>query len=578
MDLASDAIQSIVHPTAAFPPSLEADHQAAAGAAQPAWEDSQLNPRNRIDSLDYPPTPLWRIDGCTGLGTQFYTVPLFLSPVPPTRMDVFIPEPQPDRLRRLLDLSVAFHTKDSARLYNLAITRLIVRTLQLWVTTQFEDLAAAASFYRGVPFGTRLVFENLSLDIHQIRIRIGPNHQLERQLLSRAQLASFWGDEFPFPPEIDFADVQVVSVLHDSVCLVRIHGELYIFKALTSGAKYLYHELKTLCTLGPHPHVIPRPVHIVRKKTNFGGKRAIAGFTTAFQAKGSLRDLLPQLRIHGQLRMEDQFKWCIQLNTALEHLRSTSATYYPDLRLDNIVLSSHNDVVMVDFEQRGVWCEFAAPEVNSIEYMRLVAVDEETPDEVREGYQEILQRLVPNYLELEADKYTNPPDGYNVSWIALSPAEQEAAEVYMLGRIIWCIFEGMSSPQKAAVWQSYRWESELEFPEHRQTPPGLRHLIDRCTRGRRETLSRVITRQGSRLVLRVENPDDEGPSGVKEAARAFWEAELKVAEDFLAMRERRKAEGTWVDNHYDRPTLKEVLAELQRLQKELCGGSSSFSA
>jgi hypothetical protein len=348
----------------------------------------------------------------------------------------------------------------------------------------------------------------------------------------------------------------------------RIQGQLFIFKALVSEVKYLYHELKTLCMVEPHVNIIARPIHLVRKACSFGGKYAIVGFTTFYHRQGSLRDLLPQLRIHGRLRREDQFKWAIQVTRALEHLRTRSSTYYPDLRLDNIVLSEDLDIVMVDFEQRGVWCEFAAPEVNAVEYMRLIATDDRIPSEVGSKYVGIMRDLVPDYDRLQQDRYTNPEAGYNASWLALSPEEQEMAEVYMLGRLLWCIFEGVSGPQKAAVWQSYRWESNLEFPEYDRTPPALRELIDRCTRGRRRDLGSIIVRQQSHLLLRQRHRDDQNADLVQAAAMAYWTEELKWAEEFLYERNRLRRQGAWKNNHYNRPRLEEVLAALLDIQAQ----------
>ncbi|KAI1312429.1 hypothetical protein F5Y03DRAFT_236634 [Xylaria venustula] len=563
MDLCQRAVEEVVHPTAAFlRPSGGEARLYSEDAPQPSWEDSLLNPKNRIDSLDPPDNPLWRIDGCTGLGTQYYAVPVCLPHVPPMRMDVFIPENQPSHIREQLDLHKAFHTKDASRLSRLAITKHIIRTLQAWTQSTFEDIGAFERFYKSKPFGSRLVFENLSFDTRQINVRVGPNHNLELQLLSLQKLTSLWGIKLQSLRVIDFFDVHVVSVLHDSVCLVRIQGELYIFKALVSEVKYLYHELKTLCTVEPHANIISRPIHLIRKACCFGGKHAIVGFTTFYHQHGSLRDLLPQLRIHDRLRREDQFKWSIQVIRALEHLRTRSSTYYPDLRLDNLVMSKSFDVVMVDFEQRGVWCEFAAPEVNAIEYMRLVAADDRVPSEVRLKYEGIMRNLVPDYDRLQDDRYTNPHDGYNASWIALDPEEQEVAEVYMLGRLLWCIFEGVSGPQKAAVWQSYRWESSLEFPEYDRTPPELRELIDRCTRGRRPNLGSIVVRQQSHLLLRRRRKEVHNANEVQDAAIAHWVAELQWAENFLSERDRLREQRLWNNNYYNRPRLAEVLKVL----------------
>ncbi|KAI1190654.1 hypothetical protein F5B17DRAFT_49642 [Nemania serpens] len=572
MDLSQRTVEEVVHPTAAFLQVSDEGQSCPEDAAQPSWEDSLLNPKNRIDSLDLPETPLWRIDGCTGLGTQYYAVPVCLPRVPPMRMDVFIPENQPPLIREQLDLHRAFHTKDALRLSKLAITKHIIRTLQSWTKSTFEDIYAFERFYKSKPFGSRLVFENLSLDVGQIQVRVGPNHNLELQLLSLRKLTALWGETLPPLQVVDFYDVHVVSVLHDSVCLVRIKGQLFIFKALVSGTKYLYHELKTLCTVEPHANIISRPIHLISKACSFGGKHAIVGFTTFYHRRGSLRDILPQLRIHNSLRREDQLKWSIQVTQALEHLRTRSSTYYPDLRLDNLVMSEDFDVVMVDFEQRGVWCEFAAPEVNAIEYMRLIAIDDRMPREVSTKYLEIMRGLVPDYDSLQEDEYTNPREGYNASWIALSPKEQEMAEVYMLGRLMWCIFEGVSGPQKAAVWQSYRWESSLEFPEYDRTPPPLRELINHCTRGTRPNLGSVIVRQQSQLLLRHHSGEHLEAHQVQAAAVAHWEVELKWAEEFLRERDRLRKQGLWSENYYERPHLQEVLEALFKIQSQYAQG------
>lgn len=42
--------------------------------------------------------------------------------------------------------------------------------------------------------------------------------------------------------------------------------------------------------------------------------------------------------------------------------------------------------------------------------------------------------------------YDNPDHGYYNTWASLSSPEQEAAEVFMLGKVLWCIFEGVISP------------------------------------------------------------------------------------------------------------------------------------
>lgn len=564
MELSQQSIHDVIHPTATFSYTTQSRDAEAGGSLDDiSWQDSQLHPKNRIDSLGALERPLWRIDGCTAFGSQFYAVPLFVNPVAPMRMDVFIPEPAKlsPELRSVLDVDVAFHTTSASRIAQLGITRHVLRILQHWTSRQ-ED---PSEMFKNAPFGSRIVFSNLPMKVAEAEISIAPTYYLERQLLSVQTLQDYWGVDVQLPPAIDISELAYVSQLHDSVCLVKIQGKTWIFKALTSYTKYLYHELKQLLTIQAHPNIISRPAHLVTKKCSFGSKVAVIGFTLEYHTHGSLRDLIPFLRIHNMVSLADETRWALQLTSALVHLRGTSEVFYPDLRLDNIVLSASRDVVMVDFEQRGVWCEFAAPEVNALEYVRLLAIDEDIPLEASGKYADLLTEMLPGWeMAGESEQYTWPCNGYNIPWTCLTPTEQEACEVYMLGRVLWCIFEGNSAPQKAAVWLSYRWEPLVEFPGYTRTPTAIQHLIDRCTRGRQPGLSKHIVREGNKLVLRkFEKQGLSTANEVQQTARDWWAREIRSSENWLTERIEGMRNGDWNENYYDRPTLKEVLSELE---------------
>jgi hypothetical protein len=591
MGLNSASIHDVIHPTAAFSQSspLVKSRDTAPAEGAP-WDECQLNPKNRVNSLDPPLNPLWRVDGCTGLGTQYYVVPLFLPEVPPLRFDVFIPEEAvvSPVLRELLELNVAFHTKDAPRLRRLAISNYIVRALQMWITE--SGLDTYSTLCDALPFGSRIIFETLHFDIHKTKISAVPTYYVERQLLGVAKLDESLGLAPELIPEaIDIWSLSIVQELHDSVCLVRMRdkrgddeaGKLWILKAMTSSTKYLFVELRNLLQMEPHPNVISKPEYLVTKRCLFGGKTAVIGFLIPFHKPGNVRDKLPLMRIHDRLQLGQQLKWAVQLTSAVSHVRERGHMFYPDLRLDNILLTSSDDIVMCDFEQRGVWCEFAAPEVNAIDYVRILAsnetdeADATIPEETRAHFAAILDRLLPDWAALQAiQDYASPrPHGYpnyNIPWLALDETEQEAAMVFMLGRVLWCILEGQSAPQQAAVWQSYRHEPDLEFPAFRLTPPGrLRDIIDRCTRGRRDALSNLVVRQRSKLVLR----DGEGSGGAEEVlkvAREWWRAEVTSAEEFIEMREEKKMKGEWDGNYFKRPKLREVLFELERFRAVIC--------
>lgn len=564
MDLNQQSIHDVIHPTAAFSPPALTTPIFEVKTTGLDWSCSILNPKNRIDSLDLVPRSHWRIDGCTAYGSQYYTVPTFMKHHP-LRIDLFIPEPAtlPPAMREVLDVDAVFHTRDADRIANLGITRHILRILNHWTSTQTHP----SRIFNGVPFGSRIVCTNFPVDVREAHIAIAPTHYVEQHLLSVPGLEANWGS-LQLPPTIDIAKFEFVLQLHDSVCLVKLDEKLWIMKALANHTKYMYHELRHLLSIPPHANIVSQPSHLITKVCSFGGKVAVVGFTLEYHEYGSLRDLIPFLLLHGVTTPRTAVKWSSQLASALIHLRKHTGSFYPDLRLDNIVLSADGRVVMVDFEQRGVWCEFAAPEVNAFDYLRIIATDEAVDPAVREKYADLLEESLPQWNDLEeGEEYRWPSKGYNVAWKCLTAIEQEACEVYMLGRVLWCLFEGHSAPQRAAVWISYRWEPQIEFPEYARTPLRIRNLIDRCTRGRSPGLGKVITREGNRLILRaLEGSGQSTPGLVQDTARSWWREELRLSEQWLHARAQGLRNGDWNENFYERPNLQQVLKYLEDYQ------------
>ncbi|ERT03120.1 uncharacterized protein SPSK_08648 [Sporothrix schenckii 1099-18] len=777
MEFSFGAIHDVVHATAAFCEETASDSDLSShfgdygqGYETPSsgeedanelvidaadWRYSQLNPRNRIDSLAPLARPLWRIDGSAGFGTQFYAYPLFLESggPPPMHLDVFIKEQTayPPLLRELLDMSPSYHTKDAPRVRRLGIARYILRILQ-WHTVHPKGALqpeTVESLYKNGPFGSMILIENLCCHIHKVRVNVSLNYALEGDLMSYRALKDMWGlsdggddgagavgtgknkdkeesweteteikkeTKRPLPPEISILNVRLVRQMHDSISLVEVcswpvalentdedegecdrvtrggknkhHGkgrkgnkiinakrasrdkdafegvvegrsfepELVILKSLTSGVKYLYQELRALLRdIPPHDGVLTRPLHVISKECLFGKKLGVIGFTMPYYEAGSLRDALPLLRIHGQLTYADQLRWACQITEAMCHVwYQGHGFYYPDLRLDNVVLTAQapaGNAGLVDFEQRGVWCSFSAPEVDYIESIRVIAFDNDDdtvygiPEEVSFQFQ---QRLISCYEAAAAAKavdaagrwktsvhppplskigrhplirlgqdtrYSNPEYGYNVVYNCLTKSEQEASMVYMLGRLLWCIFEGMSAPHRGAVWMSYPREPELEFPAFRLTPPDVKSMILKCFGDVGAKEQSKFMRQNSKIYLKrtrgttAATESNGEPSyelvgdGLKSKARDYWRIKLAEGDEWVKERNARlagvKEDGNKDDDDDDtirahvigedehaernidgstveksahgRPTLRQVLQWLQKLQREMDG-------
>lgn len=603
MDLTLRALHDIVLPTAAFASPLDPelphdlDGKGEDGDHLVAWQDSDLNAKNRIDSLADLDNPLWRIDGAAGLGTQFFAVPLFLTEPSPMRLDLYIDEAasHPLKIRKLLNLGQAYHIKDASRLRHLAYTKHFLRILQHHTLAPTGALRpdVVAELYKMGPFGSQLRITNLSIDVRKSKIVIFRNHDLESSFLPPKKLSELWGlsDEIDLRPQLDIGALVLVHQLQDSVSLVRLRGptkhgdNLFVMKALNSHVKYMYHELRAhLFDIPEHANIIGKPEYIITKQTLFGNKTAVVGFTIPYHPPGTLRDILPLLRINGHLKLQDQLRWAHQLASALLSISTDGHAFYPDLRLDNILLSETRDVIMIDFEQRGVWSSFSSPEVDYFENIRLVANDTAAaenyliPTAESKRCWKILASCRPEWttdcLQKEGEDvlYNNPPEGYNISWRCLTPREREAAMVYMLGRVLWCIFEGVSAPHCGAVWQSYRWEPELEFPSFKATPPEAQKLILDCVGESSARETSKFMRLGSKIYMKQELADsDKGhyelvSDDLYSKAKMYWEKRLRETKFWIRARKLLLQANPEHEEDYGRPSLESVVRRLKDLQ------------
>lgn len=366
MELSTEVIHDVIHPTAIFcnPTDNDSQKKDSQEEADPLWEDSRLNPKNRIDSLDPPKNPLWRIDGCAGLGTHFYAIPLFLKPMSPMRIDLFIDESvtKAPEIRKLLGMDMVFHARDRVRLQRQGICSYILRALQTW--TMKGGREEVQSLYSDQPFGSRIFFTNLPFKVEDVDVQVAYYHNLERHQKTVGELAHLWeGTVKTLPPAVDIKMLVFVKQLHDSVCVVRYREEskgteapeLWVMKALTSHPEYMYHELRVLLTMPPHPNIISTPTRLVTKTITLSKhKDKVVGFLVPFYSGGGLRDELPLLRLQGLLRIKDQARWAKDICSGLLHIRNQASSYYPDLRLDQIVFPADDKrPILLDFEQRG---------------------------------------------------------------------------------------------------------------------------------------------------------------------------------------------------------------------------------
>ena len=596
MDLSQSLVSAITKPSFAFDHSHQQQPQSPNTLEpQVSWESSLLNPKNRILSLDTRNSK-WRIDGATQCGRQFYAVPVCLLPeMIPLRIDIYIPdqEQHPPELRNALQSSFSVCMRHP-RLENLGISRHICRALDHQCVQDSKFLQN----YQKLPFGSKLVFENIAAHVESMVLTIVPNYELERQFLSVPTLQKLWADEIPkasWPEIVDLRRLRLRSQLHDTISVIslliedeyRSGGDL-IFKSSNNDTQFIYHELKMLLKCPPHPNIMGLPLYIVTKKSNFGGKHGVCGFILPYYPLGSIRDVIPVNVAAGRSTFKQQLKWSRQILSALIHIREEMGTFYSDLRPDNLLLSKSGsgpdeDIVLCDFEQRGNWHEWCAPEILYLMYAENLWA---CPSLDAQNY--IPRDLVERKLQKgaagdgpQSQSIRRGPHGSNPAWFSLSHSAHEKAQVYSVGLLLYCIFEGLSNVRisLANAWPS---EPHIAFPDFRRTPKSVQDCIRQCTidspeweleAGRPKPGEEArnfggrITRKDAKLYTAGGAPidSDAGTSAkaVFEAAVIWWRSEVRRAKAFFGSDQwQRDRSGR------ARPTLRDVLAMLEAIESD----------
>ena len=543
------------------------------------WSDSPSNPKNRVDTLATANhfRVQWEMHGSSGNGSQFYAYPQFAIGRQPLHIDVHIPDQtqHPPALRQLLQ-SGATMTCPASHVANLGISRHVLHALAVW-SSQVPEFETK---YLSLPFRSRIVVQNIASDVRNMQIGIVPNQELDDELLSLEQLQELWQSA---DQEIDLAvrSIQLSSLKLEkhkneaisivSIPLLHDPGEMFVFKIIqpdrfASNTTEMYHELRLLLSMTEHENISASPLYIVTAPPILG----ICGYILPYHNGGSLLD---ELSFRTTIPLLDRVRWSRQITIALLHIHKCPvAKYYADLKPDNVMLTANGDVKIIDFEQRGGWASWIAPEVACIWYLTLIAKSTTIPSGITEHYKSALQRLV--------DASPEAASSHDVAWTRLSPRERESAMVFALGKTLWCIFEqqptiytdaGRGMTREAATWtddgRSWR------FPEFKDTPQQIQGLIEKCTAGADEwdkLRGRSVCfdfGRGIFVPVGDAGSTDEGSQlKTQKTAQKWWKNRVDEAEAFLEARVCGEDYNGIQAAANSRPALRDILNELEQLE------------
>ncbi|KAH6671920.1 hypothetical protein B0J14DRAFT_594692 [Halenospora varia] len=524
--------------------------------------------------------PNWTVIANFSLGRRWIILPN-INPLRPQQITVRIPNHSkwPPHLLKPLQASASFHTSDS-RVANLGISRYLAQVLTIW-SSSFNDFS---SYFETLSFGTEIVIEEICADMKDVKIRVSPSPWND-SFLTVDELQEQWQLPSKLSPKvIELKDLKLLRILNENVALVRIEqhfdAQPVIFKSSPNAPIHIYHELRMLLTLPHNPHWVKPPLSLVSMPDLQSGHTKVVGIILHYYEGGSLAQKLRTRTMSGTLSWHDQIRWAKEVTSTLISLNKHAETYYSDLKPDNILLSTTkpgqaDSIVLIDFEQNGAPNAWEAPEIIHIETLNILS--RVAPDcDIREAYQGMLNDLVGTNEDDMPGRYQYRPRGHHVAWPHLPASEREAAEVFALGKVLYCIFEGVESIS-TSVMTSRPTEQELQFPRFLRSPPALQDLILACTSGAREhdRAAPFVVRVGNALFPRGKSGVDGEPLGsardLVEVSQKLWMKVLTDAGDFWAAKVRylsgmHTEEDLTILPYIQRPTLERVLQVLNNIE------------
>lgn len=114
----------------------------------------------------------------------------------------------------------------------------------------------------------------------------------------------------------------------------------------------LIHELTTLCMLGPHKNIIPRPQYLV-----VTGKREqrIIGFLQPVRVEQTIEEQVAFGNEENvRIPLATMAKWCLGMARGILHIHVTCNTFHMDMKPGHILVEDDETPRIIDWQQQGM--------------------------------------------------------------------------------------------------------------------------------------------------------------------------------------------------------------------------------
>jgi hypothetical protein len=225
----------------------------------------------------------------------------------------------------------------------------------------------------------------------------------------------------------------VLKILTQTDFLLHTDEEMFSFGARLAA---MYREINVLMMIPAHPNIIGNPIALVTVPCV--NSPVVCGFLVPFHPGGTIAHALnPSSPDSEPPSLARRIRWANQMVSAIHHLHRVAYTYHGDIKLDNVVLSTDDDAVFIDFEQARHAEGCLAPEAQgSWDVIPHIPASKSNTD---------------TQATLRYVRYIGPDR--DDSWSAYEawakyPEVIEAMEIYALGDALQTLFEGMVIPSK----------------------------------------------------------------------------------------------------------------------------------
>ncbi|CAO2649319.1 Nn.00g067040.m01.CDS01 [Neocucurbitaria sp. VM-36] len=527
----------------------------------------------------------WQVNKTDARGQDYGVLPTtMLREMQPKMITLEIPDQTdwPEDLWVPLDAANSAHMA-GRHARQLGIIRYLERALSIW-SSRYQNFR---NYFLGLPFGSIIQLHTMSTEPVDCTFSVieGSEWAIGN---TATELQSIWGLEAAdMPLCISIDELRMVSQLTNSVVLVTIVSNPSRQLVLKVGFSDvgIYHEIKVLLTMAPHQFIEGKPQYLVTLGGDSAAKENVCGILLQYYERGSLEGNLEPWDLSNPHWWTTPLRRSRQICDSLLHVVKHSL-FCSDLRLDNILLEKSGDeerCILIDLQMDRNIFSWSPPEMLSTEWIVETAFSRLLSAEQKQEYVELVELFTTsrNLCSLSRQKpgnYDNAAVGWWFPWTWSTLQEREAGMVYLLGKVLWCLFEG--EPLIGNILgRSLDRDMQLEFPDFVRTPPQVQQLIKEMTAGSREW-------SGSRLGLyrRAGVLFPRGRSGIngepeasfedtQRAVTEVWQHELTHAKALLRARIRNDQGHASEDDsryleHLTRPTLQDVLDRLKEMDLE----------